>query len=294
MSGAAIGDAARLWLYALSGIWLLAVLDQILAARAAGGMEAGTLGRPWRAALRALFKERRRLRGSDGLLCRFCPTLLLVLAAALTALAADPPAAPGSLVAVAGLYVLVGVLDFALGWAAGSGYALLGAGRALALLLAVLAPLLLALGGVSVANAELGLAGQTGHPLALTQPLGAVCFTLSAMILSGWGPVRGPRGTDLAGGIELALTGVPLLIWRLARYLLLLATALLTAGLYFAAGPWLPAGGLLGAALLLALSHRLPLLEPRAFLSRAWLVLLPLAVINLGWALLLGAGPGAG
>ena len=122
------------WAMALGAVWLLAIVNASLARFRAQGlwMQHGA-GAPAREVLRCLFKEPRDVHGADSLAWRLAPLLLLTLGGALLAFgpfggALGLPA--GLLVPLAAL-VLGAALQFVTGWAVNSGYALIGAGRAL-------------------------------------------------------------------------------------------------------------------------------------------------------------------
>ncbi len=296
------------WAMALGAVWLLAIVNASLARFRAQGlwMQHGA-GAPAREVLRCLFKEPRDVHGADSLAWRLAPLLLLTLGGALLAFgpfggALGLPA--GLLVPLAAL-VLGAALQFVTGWAVNSGYALIGAGRALGLMVAALVPLALSLAALAVPAGSLQLdalvrSQQDSTWAIVQQPLGALLYLHCASLLAGWGPVDGPVDARLAGGVEAEMSGAPLLVWRLGRYLLLLGTATLAVPLYLGngEGPILPptawvALKALGVAVIMLMAYHL---LPRRSLSRAitesWRFLAPLALLNLAWALGLAVGGG--
>jgi len=106
--------------------------------------------------------------------------------------------------------------------------------------------------------------------------------------MSFWGPLNLPDGPDLAGGSTAEVAGSQLLVWRIARAAMLVATAAMGAVAFLGGwlGPWLPDAvwmllktlGLL--ALMIAAGHLSARVRPERFVVISWAVLIPIALVN--------------
>lgn len=119
-------------------------------------------------------------------------------------------------------------------------------------------------------------------------PVAFAVYLLSALAMSFWGPFDQPVGRDLCGGVSAELAGVDRLVLAGGRYLLLTAAAAMAVPLFLGggAGPLLPAWAwsLLKTAVLLGLlvwlRGRLPTVRVDRFMEVAWVVLIPLTLLQ--------------
>jgi NADH-quinone oxidoreductase subunit H len=133
-------------------------------------------------------------------------------------------------------------------------------------------------------------------------PPGLPLFLVAALGLSFWGPLNLPDGPDLAGGSTAEVSGSQLLVWRIARAAMLVATAAMGAAAFLGGwlGPWLPAPvwmvlkTLALLALLIGAGHLSARVRPERFVVISWVVLIPVALANVllaaGVALIQGRG----
>ena len=109
---------------------------------------------------------------------------------------------------------------------------------------------------------------------------------VSALAVAFWGPFEMIGSADLAGGVELELSGAPLAVWRFGHYALLLATSAFAVPLFLGggAGVWLPPEAwsaikvLTVSGLLVAAGHLLVRRRLDSFMKRAWIALIPLSL----------------
>ncbi|MFD1934313.1 NADH-quinone oxidoreductase subunit H [Nonomuraea mangrovi] len=169
------------------------------------------------------------------------------------------------------------------GWGPNSVYPLIGGYRFLAQGLAYELPHMFALITVALGAGSLDLRAveeaQRGAWFALWMPVAFAIYLISALAMAFWGPMSRPLGSDLAGGVTAELSGPDRLVFQAGRYLMLAVAA-------WAAGPlFLGGGGLAGAAAVLAVlvlvKHRVPAVRMDRFTQASWLVLLPLALLQL-------------
>ncbi|MFE3449941.1 NADH-quinone oxidoreductase subunit H [Nonomuraea sp. NPDC059194] len=169
------------------------------------------------------------------------------------------------------------------GWGCNSVYPLIGGYRFLAQGLAYELPHMFALITAALGAGSLDLRvveeAQRGAWFALWMPVAFAIYLVSALAMAFWGPMSRPLGTDLAGGVTAELSGPDRLVFQAGRYLMLAVAA-------WAAGPlFLGGGSLLKAAVVLAflvlVRHRVPAIRMDRFTQASWLVLLPLALLQL-------------
>lgn len=273
-----------------------AVFDSALGARVDGGRMRVALTVPTREALRLLIQQRRSTRAADLLLWRLGPAV--VVAAAL--LAALP--IPFGSHSVADLSV--GVVWFnameslvwgglwLTGWGPNSAYGLVGGYRFVAQGLAYELPHMFALITAALGAESLRVGAivdaQAGLWFAAWMPLAFVLYLVSALAMSFWGPFSQPAGREIAGGVLAELSGVDRLLLVAGRYLLLAASGAFAVPLFLGGGqgPLLPAWlwSLLKTAAVLALlvwaRRRLPAVRMDRFEELAWVVLIPLAILQ--------------
>jgi NADH-quinone oxidoreductase subunit H len=119
-------------------------------------------------------------------------------------------------------------------------------------------------------------------------PAAFVVYLASVYAFSFLGPFAYPVGTDLAGGVLAELSGVDRLVVEAGRWLLLAAGAGMAVPLFLGggAGPALPSWAwsavktLAVLALLTWARRRLPVLRADRYAEFAWVVLIPLTVIQ--------------
>lgn len=298
-------------LLVLIGIAALAMLDALLRARLAHQpWRGGVLTRPFRQAFRSIFKEFRPTEHPDLALWLAAPVLLLsAVMAALAVMPLSPDWIGADLrvgiVFFTAQFALVSAAVYLAGWGPNSKYPLIAGYRFIGLMLAYEMPWAITIIAVALPASSLQLGAivaAQGHLWnVILQPLGFVLYLICALGIAFWGPLNLVTSSDLAGGVKAELSGAPLLVWRLGHYGLLLAVSAFAVPLFLggAAGPWLPGPlwtvlkTLLIATLLLWISHRLPHIELEQFMKWAWILLIPLALLNIflvGGMLLLWPG----
>ncbi|MBD8870406.1 NADH-quinone oxidoreductase subunit H [Nocardioides donggukensis] len=245
---------------------------------------------------RLLRQRPRRTVEADLLLWRIASSGLLPLAVLMLvlvpwgdrALVSDPV----GVVWFNALDVFAWALVWLLGWGANAVYGLVGGYRFLALALGYELPLMFALIAPAVAAESLDLgviaAAQSGLWYVVWMPVAFLAYCLGVLGMSVRAPLDAAAGADLAGGVLAELSGVDRLLVQAGRYALLVAGAAVAVPLFLGggAGPLLPgwlwvvlkAGALAWA--LAAVGSRLPTLRPDRVLQPAWVVLLPLVLLQ--------------
>ncbi|MHB8960668.1 MAG: NADH-quinone oxidoreductase subunit H, partial [Candidatus Limnocylindrales bacterium] len=113
-------------------------------------------------------------------------------------------------------------------------------------------------------------------------------YLVAGLAVGFWGPLNLPDGADLAGGTSAEDSGMARWLWEAARVSMLVAVAALGASAFLGGylGPVLPGPVWLAVktALLLALMagarHRLARVTIGRFVEVAWVLLVPLALLN--------------
>lgn len=282
----------------LAGLGLPPVL-LLLAVLAAGGsavLAGGLPSAPLRGAVRLVLQGRRTTPAADGLLWRLGTVAPLVLAALLLAIApfgrwlvADPPV---GIVWLNVFDVWLWAAWWVAGWGPNAAHPLVAGYRLLGQALSYELPLMFALTAPAVAASSLRVrdvvvAQDTGW-FALQMPGALLVYLVAVAGYAAWGPLSSPVATDLQGGVLAELSGVDRLLLLAGRYALLVAGCAVGAALYLGGGggPELPAAvwSLLKTAVLvvavLVVSRRLPVVRPERFAPFAWLVLLPLSLLQ--------------
>lgn len=299
VSEAGPGWATPLLFAAVAGLALLAAsLDAAFAAAAEGRRVSATeLGTPLREAARLLLCQRRTTVAADTVVWRFGASAVAVLA--FLAAAVVPIAGP----AVVDLHVgvvwwtavmaLLWVAVYLVGWGVNSAYALIGGYRYVAQALAYEMPLAITVITVAVAAESLRVgdvvAAQQRLWFVLWMPVGFAIYLACAVALAFWGPFDTPVGRDLAGGAVVELSGVDRLVLLAGRYLVLVVAAAFAVPMFLGggAGPLLPdwLWSLLKTvavvALLVTAKWRLPTIRMDRFEEFAWVVLIPVALVQL-------------
>lgn len=257
-----------------------------------------SLTAPVRAGVRMLVQQPRRLPAPDRLLGRVA--VVLVPVAALLALAVVPIGSTGAawvstsadLVWFNAAEVLLWVAWWCAGWAPNSVHPLVGAYRFLAQGLSYELPLMFSLITVGVAAGSLRVAdvvaAQQQVWFVVVMPVAAVVFLGSAAAFASWGPFASPMGRDLGAGLVAEAGGPTRLVLTAGRALFIGVAAAMAATLFLGgpAGPvaagwwWLLLKTLLVAALLVVVAERLPELRPDRTVDVAWVVVLPLTIVQ--------------
>jgi NADH-quinone oxidoreductase subunit H len=281
----------------LAGFALMtAAWHSVLAARDAGGPVRPGVGWPVRAAGGLLVQQRRRTIAADVLLWRGGIVALLV-ASILASLVT-----PLGRWAVADLSV--GVVWFnameavawaavwLVGWGTNSAYGLVGGYRFVAQGLAYELPhmfalITAALGAESLRVADI-VAAQESVWFVVWMPAAFVVYLASVLAMAFWGPFDHPVGRDVAGGAMAELSGVDRLLFSFGRWLLLVSAAAFAVPLFLGGGngPLLPAWlwSVVKTAAVLAVlvwaRRRLPTVRMERYQEIAWLVLIPLTLVQ--------------
>jgi NADH-quinone oxidoreductase subunit H len=272
---------------AAGGAFALVLLEQLVAGlRPAPAVVARAIG--------ARLREPISTPGTyDAWLFHGAPALLL--AAAVTALATVPWAPgfrgidlqAGAILFTAALAYVTPAVYMA-GWGAGRPLAVVGGFRFIGLMLAYAMPLAMVVTAVAAPAESLRPVDivnvQASVPLILVQPYSFVLWLPAVMAVALLPPFDvATATTELQGGAFARHTGLEAGILALARRVLVLAVAGMTAALFLGGwhGPLLPPALWMAlktaavAALLLWLGRRLPRLEPGRVLSLAWKVAIP-------------------
>ena len=169
---------------------------------------------------------------------------------------------------------------------------LVGAYRFLAQGLSYELPLMFSLITVGVAAGSLRVAdvvaAQQQVWFVVVMPVAAVVFLGSAAAFASWGPFASPMGRDLGAGLVAETGGPTRLVLTAGRALFIGVAAAMAATLFLGgpAGPvaagwwWLLLKTLLVAALLVVVAERLPELRPDRTVDVAWVVVLPLTIVQ--------------
>ena len=191
---------------------------------------------------------------------------------------------------------LATVAIFLHGWSANSHFPLLGAYRYVALGLSYILVSMFVLIGVSLPAESLQISAVVESQRELwnviRQPLGLPLFLIVGLGISFWGPLNFADSLDLAGGTSSESSGRAKLLWQIGRAAMLVAFSAIGASAFLGGwlGPILPGPvwvilkTLFILVLLLVLGRLLPRLSPDRFLTLAWVLLLPLAFLDLVWA----------
>ena len=256
----------------------------------------GALGEPLRLSARLLVEQRRTTLAPDRLLWRLGCTGVPVLA--LLSLAVVPIgghtlwSTSADLVWFNAMEALLWAAVWLVGWGPNAVHALTGGYRFLAQGLAYELPLMFALITAGLAAGSLRttdvVAAQDALWFVVTMPVAFVVFVASAAAFAFWGPFAAPAAADIAGGVASELSGVDRLLVEAGRAIFLGATAAMAAALFLGgdAGPWLPGPvwhlvkTLAVLAALVWLGRRVPLLRPDRTVEVAWMVLVPLTLLQ--------------
>ncbi|MFE7814340.1 NADH-quinone oxidoreductase subunit H [Streptomyces sp. NPDC057433] len=282
----------------LLGFAVLAVAgNAALEARGAGRpVTPGTAVRPLLDVPRALLAQPRRLPAPDRLLWRLGVVTVPVAAVLSTLVVPFGNHAVADLSVGVVWFNAMEVLTWAglwlAGWGPNSAFSLVGGYRFLAQGLAYELPLMFALISAATGAQSLrvgDIAGaQHGLWYAVWMPFAFVVYLAGVLAFSFLGPFSYPAGRDVAGGVLGEASGVDRLLLQAGRWLWLAAGAAMAVPLFLGggAGPGLPAWSwslvktLLVLAVLVWVLRRLPVVRADRYVELAWVVLLPLAVVQ--------------
>lgn len=271
-----------------------AIADGVISARA-GGAGRGAFAPVAEGA--RLLRQRRRTTVSADAMLRQVGVVGLVVAAALK-VAVLPVGAwvvsdlDVGLVWFNAMDVMVWAFVWLAGWGANSVYPLVGGYRFLALVLAYELPLMFALTAPAVAAGSLRMAdivaAQEGLWFVVWMPVAFLVFLAAVLAFSLQRPFTAPVSADLGGGILAELSGVDRLLVLAGRYSLLAAGSGFAVALFLGggSGPWFPdwlwflAKTVALLWLLVALRRRIPQLRPEQLMAPAWVVGLPLVLVQ--------------
>lgn len=237
----------------------------------------------------------------DAWLYHLAPALLLVAAVVALAMVPWTPGFRGielstGLIAFAAALAYVTPAVFMAGWGAGRALAVVGAFRFLALMLAYAMPLAMVLTAVAAPAESLRpaaiVAAQEHVPMVLVQPVAFALFVPSAMAVALLAPFDLAHAPgELEGGAFSQYTGLHAAVVALARRVLALAVAGMTAALFLGGwhGPLLPDAAWMAlktlavAALMLWAGRALPRVPLDRLLGLAWKVAIPVAILVIAW-----------
>ena len=252
---------------------------------------------PFREAARLLTVQRRVTASADRLLTRV-GVVSLPVAAALAALVVPigDRVAVDSRVGVVwfnAMEVVAWASVWLAGWGVNSAFALVGGYRFIAQGLAYELPHMFALITAALAAHSLDLRvigqAQDGLWFAVWMPVAFAVHLVSALAMTFWGPFGHPVGGDAAGGAALELSGPDRLVFLAGRYGLLTVSAAVAVPLFLGGGSgpllpgwaWSPVKTAAVLALLVWTRHRLPVLRADRFMTAAWTVLIPAALLQM-------------
>ncbi|MGP4098158.1 NADH-quinone oxidoreductase subunit H [Nonomuraea sp. KM90] len=286
-----MGEAVGLVLGLVGLGWVAAALDAGL-----GGAWRGAMGVPLGEVARLVTQRRRRTLVPDGLLVRtgIVALLLAALLAAVVLPVGEAPVLDTSvgIVWFNAMEVCVWGALWLVGWGVNSVYPLIGGYRFLVQGLSYELPHMFALITVALGAGSLRIgdvvAAQRELWFVVWMPVAFVVYLISAAAMAFWGPLGQPLGRDVAGGVPAELAGADRLLFTIGRYALLIVVAAAAVPLFLGggAGPVLP--GWAWAAIktvavlcvLVLVKHRVPAVRMDRFTEFAWVVLIPLALVQ--------------
>ncbi|MBC9729221.1 NADH-quinone oxidoreductase subunit H [Streptomyces sp. TRM68367] len=178
------------------------------------------------------------------------------------------------------------------GWGPNAAFSLVGGYRFIAQGLAYELPLMFALiapatGAESLRIGEI-VAAQHGLWFAVWMPVAFAVYLGGVLAFSFLGPFAYPVGADIAGGLLGEAAGVDRLLVQAGRWLWLAAGSAMAVPLFLGggAGPGLPEWAwslvktLVVLGVLVWLGRRLPLIRADRYVELAWVVLIPLTILQ--------------
>ncbi|MBN9151137.1 MAG: NADH-quinone oxidoreductase subunit H [Cryobacterium sp.] len=298
MTGAVMNPAWALLAPVVLGVLALAgaALNGVFVARAEGRPALSGAARPVLEVMRLMRQRRRVTVAADRLLWRIGGMALLVIALLKTAVI---PLGPWILADISVGIVWFNAMDvmvwagmWLIGWGANSAHALAGGYRFLAQAVSYELPLMFALVTPAVAAHSLRVSevvdAQQDLWFVVWMPVAFLVFCGSVLAFSAWGPFATAAGADIAGGILTEVSGVDRLLIMAGRYALLATGAAFAVALFLGggSGPLLPdwlwtiVKTLVLLAGFIAVSRRLSAIRPDRLAEVAWIVVLPLALLQ--------------
>ena len=293
--GAVIAVGAAL----MAGVYFVAVFDRLIGALVAGRTLRWSrlLAEPVQSSALMALQQRRTTERPDAPAWALAPALFAGLAAVALALvpfdrdlvATDP--ATGFVVFSAAI-TMVMIAVYLHGWSPNSAFALHGAYRYGAQALSFQIPFLLAMLATALPAESLSIVdivnAQESLWNVIRQPAGLPLYLVVGVAVSFWGPLNLPDGSDLAGGTSVEDSGLSRLLWKAARAAMLVSVAAMGAAVFLGGwwGPWLPGPvwvilkTIALLAVLLASGHLLARVRIEQFVVVSWVLLIPLALLN--------------
>lgn len=276
---------------------LAAAFSAVLDARAAGAPLRAAGIAPVAEAARLLRQDRRTLAGADPLLWRIGGAGFLVVAVLQVIVIPIGSVVPADLsvgvVWFNAMDALLWAFWWLLGWGANSAWSLVGGYRFLGQALAYELPLMLAVLGPAIVAGSLRMSDVVAAQQSLwnivLMPVAFLVFVASVVAFASWTPFATAAAGDAAGGVLAELSGPDRLVVLAGRYALLVSGAAVAVPLFLGggAGPLLPAAvwvvvktAILTAAFVLV-GRLLPAIRPERANEVAWMVVLPLVLVQL-------------
>jgi len=279
-------------------IYLVAVADAAIAASLAqvhGGVSSWKA--PLVSAAQLMLQRRTETERPDWEAWALAPPLLGGLAAvALTAIPLSASLAvadvPVGIVLFGAAMMQVMVAVFLHGWAPNSVFPMIGAFRMAAVGLSIGIPfsLVLITTALPAESLSVGAIIESQQHLwnVVRQPLGLPIYLVTALGFAFWGPGRLPDAADLAGGTEVESSGTALLAWRVSHAAVLVAVSAMAAAAFLGGylGPlfpgwlWMASKTAAVALILLWAGHRIARVRVEGIVRIGWLLLLPLALVD--------------
>lgn len=299
--GVLLGSVFTVLAALIIGIYCVAAMDSAVYARITGANGRSSILAPLQDAASLWYAPANQTEAPDRAAWRLAPVLYLVLAAMGLALVPwtagfVPVDLTTGIVLWGALEPLATVVIFLQGWAPNAHFPLIGAYRYVSLGLSYILVSMFVLIGVALPAESLQVSAVVESQAELwnviRQPLGLPLFLLVGLGISFWGPLNFADSDDLAGGASSEASGRTRLLWQMGRAAMLVAFAAIGASAFLGGwqGPWLPGPvwvilkTLTVLFALILLGHHLPRPSPERFLTLAWVVLLPLAFVDLAWA----------
>lgn len=265
-------------------------------------------GKPVWETARLLRQRRRVLIASDPLLWRVGGAGLLVVALLMVVVVPFGRWTVADLsIGVAwfnAMDVMVWALVWLTGWGANSAHGLVGGHRFLAQALSYELPLMFALTAPAVAAGSLRVSdvvvAQQELWFAVWMPVAFLVFCASVLAFSVWGPFSPAFGGDIAGGVLTELSSVDRFLVLAGRYALLAAGAAFAVPMFLGggSGPFGPewVWTFLKTVVLLAafiyVRRLLPVVRPDRLVEAAWVIVLPVVLLQVLLVSLVSLGGG--
>lgn len=189
--------------------------------------------------------------------------------------------------------VLAIVAIFLRGWSPNSPFALIAGYRFVAVALSYTLLSMFVLIGAAIPAESLSIGAivesQAGLWNVVRQPLGLPLFLIVALGVTFSGPLDLVVSSDLSGGGSIEESGMYRFVWSVGRRAMTVVFSMAAAAVFLGGwhGPvlpgavWMGVKSLLVLCVLVTLSDRLVRIAPERFVRVAWVVLLPLAFVDL-------------